>query len=356
MLFSFIGLVKVTNSRTNMHHWLRYLDIALKRSARQGSEKDDDANWQSASLKFNFEILCVKLLVTASQYKAVGMQFDFFKDARYFQIIFQSVFLSYGIFYLHWNSEWGLYATYFGISICTQLACEIVFKKNTSAIFSTGWWMKFKTGIPSALISAFGLSLLLKTNHVEIAALAAFVSIISKYIIRVKGKHIFNPSALGITTAIFFTNDAWISTGQWGSNAVLFFGILCLGIIVVTRVQKLDLSLAFLATFILLLFARQIIFLGWPLDFFVQSISTGSLLLFSFFMITDPKTTPNHSIARIIWATGIAVVAFYLATFQFMSGAPVWVLVFAQPFVPVLDKFFKGKLFEWKPALNLAAS
>lgn len=283
------------------------------------------------------------------------MQVDFFKDARYFQIIFQAVFLSYGIFYLHWNGEWWLYATYFSVSVSTQLVCEMLFKKNGSQIFSPAWWMKIKMGIPSALISSFGLSLLLKTNHVEIAALAAFVSIISKYIIRVNGKHIFNPSALGIVTTLFFTNDAWISTGQWGSNAVLFFGIICLGFIVVTRVQKLDLSLAFLGTFALLLFARQIIFLGWPVDFFIQSISTGSLLLFSFFMITDPKTTPNHSVARIIWASGIAAVAFYLTTFQFMNGAPVWVLVFAQPFVPVLDKIFKGKLFEWMPPNPLKA-
>ncbi|MEO5889207.1 MAG: RnfABCDGE type electron transport complex subunit D [Ferruginibacter sp.] len=153
---------------------------------------------------------------------------------------------------------------------------------------------------------------------------------------------------------MFFTDKAWINTGQWGSDTVLFFGILCLGCIVVTRVQKLDLSLAFLGTFAGLLFARQVIFLGWPTDFFIQSISTGSLLLFSFFMITDPKTTPNHSVARIVWAAGIATIAFYLATFKFINAAPVWVLVFAQPFVPVLDKFFKGKIFDWRPSINQA--
>ena len=275
------------------------------------------------------------------------MRFDLYKDARYFQIVFQSVFLGYGIFCLHWNAEWWLYATYFIISISTQIVCEMIFKKSALQIFSGGWWVKIKTGIPSALISSFGLSLLLKTNHLEVAALAAFVSILSKYIIRVNGKHIFNPSALGIVITLVFTKDAWISTGQWGSNLVLFFGIVCLGFIVVTRVQKLDLSLAFLGTFACLLFIRQVIFLGWPVDYFIQSISTGSLLLFSFFMISDPKTTPNHSFARIIWAAAIALAAFYWSSFKFLNGAPIWVLVFAQPFVPVLDKLFKGKLFEW---------
>ena len=277
-----------------------------------------------------------------------------FKDARFFQIIFQSVFLGYGIFYLHWNAEWWLYGTYFGASIATQFLCEIVFNKNKIQLFSTQWWNKLRMGIPSVLISSFGLSLLLKTNHWTIAALAAVISIASKYIIRINGKHIFNPSALGIISVLFFTGQAWISPGQWGSGIVILFAVLSLGFIVVTRVQKLDVSLAFLLTFGLLLYARQIIYLGWPMDYFVQSISTGSLLLFSFFMITDPKTSPNHSFARIAWSVAIAAVAFYLTTFKFMNGAPIWVLVFAQPLVPVLDKLFKARSFQWKPSKQLS--
>lgn len=273
------------------------------------------------------------------------MRLTLFKDARYFQIIFQSIFLGYGIFYLGWKADWWLYATYFGVSIVTQFVFEII-EAGPSLLF----WRRFRGGLPSVIISSFGLSLLLKTNFLEIAALAAFVSIASKFLIKINGKHIFNPSALGIVAAIFLTDKAWFSPGQWGSSTVILFGVCCLGIIVVTRVQKLDTSLAFLGTFAGLLFIRQILFLGWPVDFFVQSISTGSLLLFSFFMITDPKTTPNHAMARIIWSMLVAGVAFYLATFKFINGAPVWVLVCLQPLVPVFDKIFKARKFEWKPS------
>lgn len=273
-------------------------------------------------------------------------------DARYFQIIFQTLFLSYGLLYLHWNTEWWLYTTYFGVSIITQLICEIIFQKKNlknNLIHCLG---KFRRGFPSILISSFGLTLLLKTNHFYVAAFAAAVAILSKYIIRINGKHIFNPSALGIVAAVSITGKAWFSPGQWGSGVVILFGAVCLGIIVVTKVQKLDVSLSFLGTFACLLFIRQIIFLQWPLDFFVQSISTGSLLLFSFFMITDPKTAPNNSAARIVWAVLIAAVSFYLTMFQFINGAPVWVLVFAQPLVPMLDYLFKAKRFEWSTKTN----
>ncbi len=265
-----------------------------------------------------------------------------FKDARYFQIIFQSFFLCYGILVLNWKNESWLYATYFITSLAIQFTAEYFFgKKNIPFL------QRLKNGIPSVLISSFGLSLLLKTNYWWVAVLAASVSILSKYIVRINGKHIFNPSALGIVVAVLFTGNAWISPGQWGSGTVLMFGVLCFGFIVTTRVQKLDVSLAFLGTFASLIFLRQIIYLGWPMDHFIQSVSTGSLLLFSFFMITDPKTIPNHRLARILWCVVIAAISFYLTAFKFMNGAPILVLVFAQPLVPLLDKFFIAKKFDW---------
>ncbi len=273
-----------------------------------------------------------------------------FKDARYFQIIFQSIFLLYGLFFLHWPNEGWLYATYFITSLFAQLFCESVFGKKDVSL-----WQRFKKGVPSVLISSFGLSLLLKTNEIQVAIFAAAVSIISKYLIRINGKHIFNPSALGIVAAVLLTDKAWISPGQWGSGAVIVFAVLCFGFVVTTRVQKLDVSLSFLGMFLALLFTRQVIYLGWPLDYFIQSASTGSLLLFSFFMITDPRTTPDHGIARMAWSACIAIAAFYLATFKFMNGAPVFVLVAAQPLVPILDWFFKARKFEWSSPQNITA-
>jgi hypothetical protein len=128
---------------------------------------------------------------------------------------------------------------------------------------------------------------------------------------------------------------------------VIFFAVITLGTIVVTRVQKLDVSLSFLFTFVGLLYWRQVFILGWPLDHFIHSVSTGSLLLFTFFMISDPKTSPNHPVARVIWAVLIAIVSFYLAAFKWKYNTPVWVLVAAAPLVPVLNKLFKAKDFNW---------
>lgn len=265
-----------------------------------------------------------------------------FKDARYYQIIFQCLFLSYGILFLNWTHEFWLYTTYFTTCLVTQFIGEWFSGKKHIPFLR-----RYINGIPSVLISAFGLSLLLKTNEAGVAIFASVVSIASKHLLRINGKHIFNPSALGIAMTIWLTGDAWISPGQWGSNAVILFGVLSLGFLITTRIQKLDVSLSFLGVFAGLIFIRQIIYLGWPMDHFIQSVSTGSLLIFSFFMITDPKTIPDHAVVRIVWSAAIAALAFYLSAFEFINGAPIFVLVLAQPLVSILDKYFIANKFEW---------
>ena len=199
-------------------------------------------------------------------------------DARYFQMGFQVLLLFYGLMYLHWNAEWLNYILYISSALLLQSGIEYFTSKKYDS------WK-------SALISSLSLCLLLKTNDWYICLLASSLSVISKYIFRLNGKHLFNPSAFGIVATIYLTKDAWLSTSQWGSGLVLLLGVSALGFIVVTKVQKLDISLAFLLTFTGLLFTRQILYLHWPFDFFLQSVTTGSLLLFSFFMISDPKTT-----------------------------------------------------------------
>jgi hypothetical protein len=270
---------------------------------------------------------------------------SFALDPRYFQVIFQAIFLSYGIFFLQWNADWQHYIISIGGCLLFQYAADSIKAKRFLKPNEFDRW-----GF-SVLISAMSLCLLLKTNDWYVSLLAAFLTVASKYVLRFNKKHIFNPSAFGIVATILLTKDAWLSPGQWGSNAVIFFGVITFGTIVVTRVQKLDISLAFLLTFIGLLYWRQVYVLGWPMDHFIHSFSTGSLLLFTFFMISDPRTSPNHPIARIIWAILIAAVSFYLAAFKWKYNTIIWVLVAAAPLVPLLDRIFKAKEFSWTSSI-----
>jgi len=265
-------------------------------------------------------------------------------DPRWFQVIFQAFFLGYGLVFLHWNADLPHYVATIGGCLAFSYMAESIRRKKFAPLRGQTGWRSWGLSI---LISALSICLLLRTGHVHTSLMAAFFTVISKYVFRFGRKHIFNPSAFGIAATLFVSGDAWLSPGQWGNGVVLFFLVLTLGTIVVTRVQKLDTSLAFVVTFGALLYWRQVLVLGWPQDYFWHSISSGSLLLFSWFMISDPKTSPDHPLARVLWAMGIAAVSFYLSAFQWMYNTPILVLVAAAPVVPVMDKLFRARRFEW---------
>jgi Na+-translocating ferredoxin:NAD+ oxidoreductase RnfD subunit len=266
-------------------------------------------------------------------------------DPRYFQVIFQAIFLLYGLIYLHWQADWLHYALSIFGCLLFSYATESVRQKRLPPFWGKAGFNRWGF---SVLISAMSLCLLLKTNDWTVSLLAAFLTVASKSVFRYRQKHIFNPSTFGIVATLLLTEGAWLSPAQWGSNTVIFFFVATLGTIVVTRVQKLDVSLAFLLTYVGLLYWRQVGYLGWPTDHFIHAISTGSLLLFSFFMISDPKTAPDHPFARIVWAVLIAAVAFYLSVFKWQYNTVIWVLVAAAPLVPLLDRFFKAERFQWE--------
>ncbi len=261
---------------------------------------------------------------------------DFFRsDARHYQILFQLTFLLFGIFALGWNVN----LLSFNVMILTCMAVQAI-----GIHFTT----KDYAGLKSALISSFSLCLMFHANSIWVFALAAVLSIGSKYIFRWKGKHIFNPTNFGIVVTILITGDAWISPGQWGSQGLLLFIVGITGLVVLLRVRRLDTALAFLITFLGLHFCREILYKGWPMDSFTHILTSGSLLLFSFFMITDPVQTPANRWARIGWAAAIGAVAWYMqAMMQIQHAAPIWALFFLSPLVPVLDYFLPGKRFQW---------
>jgi len=266
-------------------------------------------------------------------------------DPRYFQICFLILFLGYGIIFLHWNPD----LLHYTICIGGCLIFNIVFEWQRNHDIRRGAvLMQIRNWGLSSLITGLSLCLLLKTNHWYTSAFAVFFAVASKYVIRIKGRHIFNPSAFGIALTILVTRDAWLSPAQWGNAIALIFFIIILGIIVVTRVQKLDTSMAFLAGYCGLLYFRQVLVLGWPLDFFFHSISSGALMLFSFFMISDPKTSPSNAGGRILWALMIAVIAFYLSTFWYVNNAALWSLVIMAPSIIFIDRVFKSDRFDWK--------
>jgi len=257
-------------------------------------------------------------------------------DPRLYQIASLGTLLLYGLVWLHFDVSVLQIALTIGTALLTQYAGTRLFKLPS-----------FDPRSP--LISALSLCLLLRTNHLEVAALAAFVAIASKFIIRWKDKHLFNPTNLALVVMLG-CGLGWISPGQWGQVAWFGFLIACLGSLVVTRAARADVTLAFLAFYVGLLIARAL-WLGDPLTIPLHQIESGALLIFSFFMISDPKTTPDSRTGRIVFALIVALAALYIQFGLFRPNGPLWGLIACAALVPLLDYLLPGTRYDWsKPS------
>ena len=261
-----------------------------------------------------------------------------FKDARHFQIIYLSLFLVYGIFALDWSSGLDRILVTFAACLGTQGFMVAIGKANAQSL-------------KSALISALGLCLLLKTNTLYTAGIAGVVTILAKFIIRIDNKHVFNPVNFGIIATVMLTGDAWVSPGQWGSSFIALYFMGAAALLVLLKCGRIDTSLAFILSYFGLEFVRSVLWLGWPVDHFVHLMTNGTVLLFTFFMITDPMTTPNHYKARVIWAVLVGMLTFIFShVFYVESGAPIWALFIISPLTIAFDKLFKAQKYAWQSA------
>lgn len=228
---------------------------------------------------------------------------------------------------------------------------------NAVAIVVTALLVQFAgtkaAGLPrfdplSALITSLSLTLLLRTDTVALAALAGLIAIGSKFLVRVRGKHVFNPANLAIVTLMLSSDSAWISSGQWGSAAIGALALACLGFIVLTRARRADITIGFLAAYAALLIGRAL-WLGDPLTIPLHQLQSGALLVFAFFMISDPKTTPDTARGRLLYAALVAGVAFAIQYVYYQPHGPILALVFTAPLVPVIDRLFVGTAYRWTP-------
>lgn len=259
------------------------------------------------------------------------------QDPRYFQILTLSILL--GIHVLsHDFAPDDLVVVLTLITACiTQIACSAVVRLN-------------HIDLRSALITGLSLSILFKAAVWWLYPLAALIGIASKFTLRLPGTHIFNPANFAIVAMLLlFPDHSWVSTGQWGSSVLLGFLILCCGFLVLHKVPRWDMGPIFLLIWTVLIFGRAL-WLGDPLSIPVHQLHSGALLIFSFFMISDPKTIPDHVYGRVVFALAVALIAFILQfVFQVRAGL-FYALVAVCMTRPVLDRVWPGKTFVWQSA------
>lgn len=236
--------------------------------------------------------------------------------------------------------------------------------QNALAILVTAqavqWLASRSIGLPrfdplSAGVTSLSLTLLLRTNAVELACLAAIIAIGSKFVVRVRGKHVFNPANIALATLMLGSDRVWVSSGQWGNAAIATFAIACLGMLVLTRARRAETTIAFLCGYAALLFGRAI-WLGDPIAIPLHQLQNGTLVQFAFFMISDPKTAPDSRAGRIGFGALVAAAAWCV---QFLLHTPnglILALVCCAPIVPVIDALARGHTYRWNNPAGFSAA
>lgn len=278
------------------------------------------------------------------------------QDARLTQIVFLSLFLFLGVSTRDWSLKPDLIFVLIVSCLTTQwfLAAIVEYARRSREYTLTNIYSnlniltspKVLLSLRSALITSLGLCLLLRSNSYQTMMIAGFLAISSKFLLRHHHKHFFNPANFGIIAAIALTNDAWVSPGQWGTDWWYLLLFLGLGGVVLKQVGRWDTSIAFLFAYGILEAGRNF-WLGWSWDVWYHQFTSGSLLLFALFMLTDPRSIPNSQKGRLFWSVAIALSTFILQHYFYLSTAIFWSLFIISPLTVLLDIIWTAPRFNW---------
>jgi Na+-translocating ferredoxin:NAD+ oxidoreductase RnfD subunit len=212
---------------------------------------------------------------------------------------------------------------------------SIVAAVLTEVILSRVLLGKWKS-LSSAYISGISVGILIRSVSIWPYIITSVLSIMSKYILKYNGRHLWNPSNFGVSWMLFMAplDVAGLSI-QWGSNFLGLAVIWALGLAIVYRAKRFHVTIAYVISFIILAYVRSLI-VG---DTFLAEVSplTGPMYqLFIFFMITDPGTSVSTRKGRIIVVILVALVEFVLRLNSFIY-APFYALFLVGPVAKYID-------------------
>jgi Na+-translocating ferredoxin:NAD+ oxidoreductase RnfD subunit len=226
------------------------------------------------------------------------------------------------------------------------IAAAIVAELILGRIFFGKW-----LNLASAYITGISVGILVRSPAYWPYALCSVISIMSKYVLRVKGRHIWNPSNFGIAVLLFLAPETMaILSIQWGNNLLPIVVIWTLGSIIIWRARRFHISATYVVSFFLFAFLRTWI-TGDPWQAEVAPITGPMYQLFVFFMITDPKTTVRSRMGQCAVAFGVALVEFFLRLDQVVY-APIFALFFVGPAANLIEMWLDSQRTAASPSVK----
>jgi Na+-translocating ferredoxin:NAD+ oxidoreductase RnfD subunit len=177
------------------------------------------------------------------------------------------------------------------------------------------------------------------------------ISIASKYAIRWRGRHIWNPSNLGVSAMLFLAPATVASLSvQWGNSILPMIVIWILGSLIILRLHRFHICATYAITFVVLSYVRSL-YTGAPFLAQVAPITGPMYQLFVFFMITDPRTTVRSKRGQCLVAFLIAVAEMILRLNRVVH-APYFALFLVGPTALLFDLWWTQRTRRDAPGVN----
>ncbi|HVG31281.1 MAG TPA: hypothetical protein VM864_16340 [Pyrinomonadaceae bacterium] len=213
------------------------------------------------------------------------------------------------------------------LAILAAIATELAL----SRIFAGKW-----PHLASAYITGISVGILVRSPAFWPYALCSMISITSKYVLRVRGRHVWNPSNFGICVMLFLASETVASLSiQWGNYLLPLVVIWALGFVIVWRLRRFHITATYVVSFVALSFLRSAV-TGHPWEAEIAPITGPMYQLFIFFMITDPKTTVRTRVGQCAVAFTVALAEAVLRLAQVVH-APYYALFMVGPMANLLE-------------------
>ena len=244
-------------------------------------------------------------------------------DPRYLAPILVTLVLVIGQLTFGFLESWSRTA----LAIGTAILVEIVLGR---LLF--GAWPH----LASSYISGISIGMLIRSPEFWPYALCAAISITSKYVLRVDGRHIWNPSNFGIVAMLVLAADSVASLSvQWGNTLLPMAVVWIFGAVIIHRLGRLHITLTYVLSFIAFSLLRAAV-TGHPWLAEVAPITGPMYQLYIFFMITDPKTTVRARWGQYLVAFLVAAVEAVLRLLEFVH-APYYALFIVGPIANLVE-------------------
>lgn len=212
-------------------------------------------------------------------------------------------------------------------AIAVALAAELALGR-----LLTGRWLN----PASAYITGISCGILLRSLSLWPYAIASLLSILSKYVLRFRGRHLWNPSNLGICVVLFAAPGTVAALSeQWGNDLWAMAVIWVLGSVILWRAKRFHVTFTYAASFVALAYVRSLI-TGTPFLSEVAPITGPMYQLMAFFMVTDPATSVSSRNGRIGVAFLVALAEMVLRLYEIVN-APLYALFLVGPAAKILD-------------------